>query len=102
MNNILKSNRINLRHNDVEQLFVEVKLNENHVSIICVCYTAPSSSLEIYSHYVESLQHVFLKYSVNTTKFLLLGDYNLPGIFFSPGSDGLMFDGVLTPQAEVI
>lgn len=43
VSNNFKSSRIDLPHNDVEQLYVKVNLNKNNVLIICTCYLAPNS-----------------------------------------------------------
>jgi len=69
------------KSDNVEQLFVHVKYNNNENFVIGTCYIPPSSATNIYTNHVESLESILSPVYASAT-FIIVGDYNLWNVFF--------------------
>lgn len=85
---------------NIEHIFIKLKLNNTLNLILGACYIPPNSLLSVYTKHVETIEEI-LQTSPNV-KFILTGDYNLPNVYFSNDSDGLIFNGVHSDKADVI
>lgn len=87
--------------NNVEQLFVEVKLNRNLKIILVACYIPPNSPSSLYLNHTQSIDFVLSKFNYNV-KMLVMGDFNLPNVHMFSNSNGLQFHGIHSESSDVI
>lgn len=86
---------------NVEQVFVEVKINQKEKIFLVVCYIPPGSPSSIYTSFVNSLEWL-LTIIPSENKIIVLGDFNLPKASFISNNDGLQLSGVHSESSEVI
>lgn len=82
--------KIGIPFNNVEQLFVEVKLSRSCSIVLAACYIPPNSPSCIYSIFAQSIDYVLDKFN-NNVKMLVMGDFNLPNVHMFSNSTGLQF-----------
>jgi len=83
-----------LNPNDIE--FVGVKVSLKSFSIYVTCsYIAPRSDLTIYEQHLSAIKTVLSHHSERDV-LIVLGDFNLPDISWSPSTDSL----VSTPLSD--
>lgn len=92
---------INLSKNNLETLFLILKLGNKKIIVNC-SYIPPDSPITIYQDFVNILQDIVLKNS--KAHFLICGDFNLPKVPWDKISDysNLVTDNNLNAKAEVI
>jgi len=74
--------------NEIE--FVSVKVSLQSFSIFVTCsYIPPGSDLIIYEHHLYAIKSVLSLLS-NSDLLIVLGDFNLPDISWSPPTDSLV------------
>jgi len=74
--------------NEIE--FVSVKVSLQSFSIFVTCsYIPPGSDLIIYEHHLSAIKS-FLSLLSNRDLLIVLGDFNLPEITWSPSTDSLV------------
>lgn len=71
---------------NVEQLFVDIRLDHNHL-VVGAVYIPPSSNCHVYEAHCLTVEEVMIE-SLNAN-FLIVGDYNLPHTRWM-NSDGLL------------
>jgi len=70
--------------------FVSVKVSLQSLSTFVTCsYIPPCSDLIIYEHHLSATKSVLSLLS-NRDLLIVLGDFNLPGISWSPPTDSLV------------
>lgn len=72
---------LNVSVKNVEHVFVQLNLGPNILIIGCV-YIPPVSPLILYEQFFNAVNELFISYP--KAKFVLLGDFNLPSLNFSP------------------
>lgn len=77
VNKQFSCHRINQQNIQIEQLFVKISF-KSYSLILCAIYIPPNSDLHVYNLHVDSIVSVLCNNS--NSKFLAIGDYNLPGI----------------------
>lgn len=87
--------------NSVEHLFVLVKFPNNDQIVIGNCYIPPASPISCYENNIRAIEYVISKVSDNT-RFILVGDYNLPNVRIASDYNGLNYVGNHTDQSELI
>ena len=73
--NTLPCSLIDPKRDDVEQLFVRVRLHSTHL-ILGGLYLPPGSQPTLYSYHVGSVMEIFQDFSDD--KLCIFGDFNLP------------------------
>ena len=75
--NKFPSRRLHLNNNSIEQLYIEISINSFSL-IIGTVYLPPRSDIAVYNNHFDLLDN--LMSNNPNSKFLILGDYNLPNI----------------------
>ncbi|XP_076666388.1 uncharacterized protein LOC143367980 [Andrena cerasifolii] len=105
VNKSLPCTLLRISNNNLEQIFVRVKVNNRHM-IIGAIYLPPSSSHELYRVHSECVTELFHEFSSN--KLFVVGDFNLPHAVWNnvggsscsrkpaiPGAESLALDFLL-------
>jgi hypothetical protein len=87
-------------YNDVEQVFVALKLKRRPPIIMGCTYIPPSSSAVVYQHHSEEIETLTSNYP--NADFLFMGDYNLPGISWSDMGRGCSGIGQVSRGSNVV
>lgn len=74
----------------VEHLFIHIT-NPSINIIVGAVYIPPNSSLQLYESHANIVDAIFSKYT--SSKFILCGDYNIPGVDWSSDELGLIASG---------
>lgn len=101
VNNTFLASEIGIPFNNVEQLFIEVKLSRSYSIVLVACYIPPNSPSCMYSILAQSIDHVLDK-SNNNVKMLVMGDFNLPDVHMFSNSTGLQFLGKDSESADIV
>lgn len=68
-------------HKNLEDLWVRIKINENEDLYICAVYVSPTVDCVVLENHLDKLKRISLQVNLNS-KILIIGDYNLPNIFW--------------------
>lgn len=90
----ISSSKLPVKHKNVEQIFVMLKISTRKIIIACT-YIPPTSDLQIYKNHTEDVE--ILKHKYPKAKFIIVGDYNLPKIDWSFDID----NGAVVNETEV-
>jgi len=86
---ILTSERIHFDiPNEIEFIIVKVSLQSLSIFVTC-SYIPPGSDSIIYEHHLSAINSVLSLFS-NRDLLIVLGDFNLPDISWSPPTDSLV------------
>lgn len=93
----LSSSIIVLPYSNVEMLCVKAVI-DNVAIYAVVVYIPPKMGLHVYENFVMNMEYI-LKLSSTSDRFIVVGDFNLPEIVWSPDIDNnLCYVPALTPS----
>lgn len=101
INNTFLASEICIPFNNIEQLFVEVKLSRTSSLVQVACYIPPNSPSLMYLTFTQFIDFVLDKFN-NKVKILIMGDFNLPDVNLFSNSAGLQFFGKHSESADII
>lgn len=74
-------------NNIIEDIWVSVALKGGRKLLICTVYIPPHASLNNYIHFFSKLESI-MDNKIKSNNVLLIGDFNLPNLFWSRKSNG--------------
>jgi hypothetical protein len=90
VNNNLASNIFNIPcSNEIELLCVKISFGKSSVFVINL-YLPPNSNDKIYKTVINALDYV-LEFLEGNDEIIIVGDFNLPGVAWTPSEDGNHF-----------
>jgi hypothetical protein len=98
-----KSRLIKTQFNNIEHLFIDITVNNDLKLLIGCAYIPPNSNNSIYLNHMSDVERICQ--SLPLYKYIIVGDYNLPGVNWSieGAAPGIVGDEMLSDiEREVV